>query len=142
MSTTRPQSLPQPVHFIGIGGAGMSAIALVLARMGVAVTGSDLKASRYTRLVEEAGVDVGIGHEASHLGDAAVVVISSAIPASNVELRAARQRDIPVLQRAEMLARIMAMRRGIAVAGTHGKTTTSAMLAWILQDAGCEPGFL
>ena len=123
MSTTRSGGLPGPVHFVGIGGAGMSAIAFVLARMGVAVSGSDLKASRYTRLVEEAGVRVEIGHRDENLGDPAVVVISSAIPDSNPEVRAARQRSIAVLQRAEMLARLMAMRRGIAVTGTHGKTS-------------------
>lgn len=142
MSTPRPQSLPQPVHFIGIGGAGMSAIALVLARMGVRVSGSDLKASRYTRLVEEAGVRVFVGHDAANLGEAAVVVISSAIPPTNPELRAARQRDVPVLQRAEMLARLMAMRRGVAVAGTHGKTTTSSMIAHAMHECGRAPTFL
>ena len=142
MSTTRSGGLPGPVHFVGIGGAGMSAIAFVLARMGVAVSGSDLKASRYTRLVEEAGVRVEIGHRDENLGDPAVVVISSAIPDSNPEVRAARQRSIAVLQRAEMLARLMAMRRGIAVAGTHGKTTTSSMIAHVLHECGRSPTFL
>jgi len=142
VSAQRERGLPEPVHFIGIGGAGMSAIALVLARLGVRVTGSDLKASRYTRLVEEAGVQVVIGHGAGNLGDPALVVISSAIPATNPELREARRRDIPVLQRAEMLARVMAMRRGIAVAGTHGKTTTSSMIAHALHEAGLSPTFL
>jgi UDP-N-acetylmuramate--alanine ligase len=142
MSTQRDRGLPEPVHFIGIGGAGMSAIALVLARLGAQVTGSDLKASRYTRLVEEAGVQVTIGHAAANLDDPALVVISSAIPATNPELREARRRDIPVLQRAEMLARVMAMRRGIAVAGTHGKTTTSSMIAHALHEVGLSPTFL
>lgn len=135
-------ALPEPVHFIGIGGAGMSAIALVLAGLGVRVTGSDLKASRYTRLVEAAGVQVAIGHDETNLGEAALVVISSAVRESNPELAAARLIDLPVLQRAEMLARVMAMRRGIAVAGTHGKTTTSSMIAHVLKECGREPTFL
>ncbi|HSL95533.1 MAG TPA: Mur ligase domain-containing protein, partial [Thermoleophilia bacterium] len=96
----------------------MSAIALVLHQMGVRVAGSDLKQSRYTRRLSEGGVPVAIGHRAENLGDAAVVVVSSAIPRGNPELRAARQRGLPVLQRAEMLARLMATRRGISVAGT------------------------
>ena len=142
MSQSRGRGLPEPVHFIGIGGAGMSAIALVLARLGVRVTGSDLKASRYTRLVEAAGVAVCVGHDEANLGQAALVVISSAVPESNVELADARRRGLPVLQRAEMLARVMAMRRGIAVAGTHGKTTTSSMIAHVLHECGREPTFL
>jgi UDP-N-acetylmuramate--alanine ligase len=132
----------EPVHFIGIGGAGMSGIAAVLAQLGVTVTGSDLKASRYTRHVEACGVKVAIGHREENLGDAALVVISSAIPEGNPELRAARLRGIPVLQRAEMLARIMAMRRGIAVAGTHGKTTASSLIAHVLHHCGREPTFI
>lgn len=136
------RDFPQPVHFIGIGGAGMSGIAMVLAALGVEVRGSDLKASRYTRHLEEAGVPVAVGHDAGNIGDAALVVISSAIPDGNPELRAARNAGLPVLRRAEMLARIMAMRRGIAVAGTHGKTTTSSLIAHVLNQCGLDPTFL
>jgi len=136
------QNVPEPVHFIGIGGAGMSGIATVLARLGVRVTGSDLKVSRYTRHLTEAGVPVVIGHREENVADAALVVISSAIPESNPELRAAHERGLPVLQRAEMLARLMAMRRGIAVAGTHGKTTTSSMISHVLHACGKDPTFL
>jgi len=136
------RDFPQPVHFVGIGGAGMSGIAMVLAELGVRVTGSDLKVSRYTRHLEEAGVAVTIGHDAANLGDAALVVISSAIPKGNPELRSARAASLPVLRRAEMLARVMAMRRGIAVAGTHGKTTTSSMISHVLLQCGLDPTFL
>jgi UDP-N-acetylmuramate--alanine ligase len=142
MSEHAAASFPEPVHFVGVGGAGMSGIAVVLAHLGVKVTGSDLKTSRYTRLLEEAGVPVTIGHAAANVGDAAVVVISTAIPESNPELRAARAAGLPVLRRAEMLARIMATRRGIAVAGTHGKTTTSSMISHVLHRCGMEPTFL
>lgn len=135
-------SFPQPVHFIGIGGAGMSGIAMVLHRLGIAVTGSDLKASRYTRGLEAAGVPVSIGHRAENLGGAALVVISTAIGEGNPELRAAGVLGLPVLRRAEMLARVMTLRRGIAVAGTHGKTTISSMIAHVLYQAGLDPTFL
>jgi len=142
MNDEAPRDFPQPVHFIGIGGAGMSGIAVVLATIGVAVTGSDLKTSRYTRRLEDAGIAVTVGHDAANVAGAALVVISSAIPETNPELRAARAAGLPVLRRAEMLARIMAMRRGIAVAGTHGKTTTSSMISHVLYQAGMDPTFL
>lgn len=141
-ATSDETAFPQPVHFIGIGGTGMSGIALVLHQLGVRVQGSDLKEYRYTRALAAAGVPVTIGHREENLGDAAVVVVSSAVPRHNPELRAAEQRGIPVLRRAEMLARLMAMRRGISIAGTHGKTTTSSMVSHVLHCCGLEPTYV
>jgi UDP-N-acetylmuramate--alanine ligase len=135
-------TFPQPVHFIGIGGAGMSGIAMVLHQLGVAVQGSDLKQSRYTRHLVEEGVTVQIGHRAENVAGAAIVVVSSAIPPGNAELRAAERAGVPVLRRAEMLARLMALRRGVSVAGTHGKTTTSSMVSHVLHGAGLEPTYV
>jgi UDP-N-acetylmuramate--alanine ligase len=129
-------------HFIGAGGAGMSGIALVLAQRGVRVTGSDLKESRYSRALTAAGVPVAIGHAAANLGDPEIVVVSSAIPESNPELTEARRRGIPVWPRAQMLAHLAGERKTIAVAGTHGKTTTSSMIATMLSKMGLEPSFL
>ena len=125
-------------HFIGVGGAGMSGLARVLHDRGLVVTGSDLKSSRYARALEEAGVTVDIGHDATHLGDPEVVVISSAIPDSNPELAAARERGIEIWPRAKMLAHIARQDLTLAVAGTHGKTTTSSMLAHALDGMGHE----
>lgn len=129
-------------HFIGAGGAGMSGIALVLHERGRAVTGSDLKESRYSKALAAAGVPVAIGHDASNLGDPEVVVISSAIPERNPELAAARERGLEVWPRARMLAHLAEGRRTVAVAGTHGKTTTSSMVATMLSRMGLEPTFL
>jgi UDP-N-acetylmuramate--alanine ligase len=129
-------------HFIGAGGAGMSAIALVLAAQGRPITGSDLKESRYSRALEEAGVRVSIGHAAENLGDPEIVVVSSAIPETNPELAEARRRGIEVWPRARMLASLAGDRTAVAVAGTHGKTTTSSMLAVMLARLGLEPTFL
>ena len=129
-------------HFIGAGGAGMSGIALVLAARGVRVTGSDLKESRYSRALERAGVRVAIGHSADNIGDPEVVVISSAISDTNAELMEAHRRGIEVWPRARMLAHLAGGRKTIAVAGTHGKTTTSSMLATMLSRLGLDPTFL
>lgn len=120
----------------------MSGIALVLAQRGVSVSGSDLKESRYSRALEDAGVRVMIGHAAENLGDPEVVVVSSAIPESNPELAEARRRGIEVWQRAQMLAHLAGDRRTIAVAGTHGKTTTSSMFAAMLSEMDLDPTFL
>ncbi len=129
-------------HFIGIGGAGMSGIALVMAQRGRRVTGSDMKASRYTRTLESAGVDVHIGHAEENLGSPDVVVVSSAIRDNNPELLAARAAGLEVWPRARMLAALAEDRATIAVAGTHGKTSTSAMAATMLAGMGLEPTFV
>jgi UDP-N-acetylmuramate--alanine ligase len=132
----------QSLHFIGIGGAGMSGIALVLHNRGYRVTGSDLKPSRYVTLLENSGVPVSIGHKAANLDHPDVVVISSAIPGHNVELQEARRRGILVVKRAQALAWLMQSGRGIAVCGTHGKTTTTSMISRVLVDGGFDPTFL
>ena len=133
---------PQRVHVVGVGGAGMSAIATVLAAMGHRVSGSDLRSSPGLERLRAAGVEVVVGHRAENVGDVDAITISTAVPASNPEVQAARQRGIPVLRRAEALAAICGTRRGIAVAGTHGKTTTSSMLALVLVEAGLHPSFI
>jgi len=120
----------------------MSGIALVLHKLGYEVTGSDLKPSRYVTLLEEAGVPVTIGHRAENVGDPDVVVISSAVPPHNAELREAQRRGLLVVKRAQALAWLMQSGRGIAVCGTHGKTTTTSMISRVLMDAGLDPTFL
>ena len=132
------------VHFIGVGGAGMSGIALVLHERGYQVSGSDLKTSRYVRQLSRAGVDVHVGHEARTIDEVRpeVVVISSAIPESNPELIRARELSIPVWPRAKMLSYLGHGKTTIAVAGTHGKTTTSSMCATMVDRMGLEPSFL
>jgi UDP-N-acetylmuramate--alanine ligase len=132
----------QRVYLIGIGGAGLSAIATVLLEQGYQVSGSDLRASPATDRLARLGATVHIGHAAPNLGDVDVVIISSAVPQDNPELAEAHRRGIPVVKRAEWLGRMMAGKRGVAVAGTHGKTTTTAMIALILRDAGLDPTFI
>ncbi len=129
-------------HFIGAGGAGMSGIARVLHDRGVVVTGSDLRDSRYSAALQKAGVTVHIGHDAANLGEPEIVVVSAAIPETNPELVEARRRGIPVWPRARMLAELAGKRLTVAVAGTHGKTTTSSMAASALIEAGADPTFL
>jgi UDP-N-acetylmuramate--alanine ligase len=127
------------IHFVGIGGIGMSGIAELLANLGYDVSGSDAKASSITERLTTLGVDVAIGHGADLVGDADVVVTSSAIGEGNPEVAEARTRHIPVIPRAEMLAELMRLKFGIAVAGAHGKTTTTSMIALMLERAGLDP---
>ncbi|HEV2359303.1 MAG TPA: UDP-N-acetylmuramate--L-alanine ligase [bacterium] len=127
------------VHLVGIGGTGMSAIAQVLLARGHAVSGSDLRESDATRRLRAAGATVHIGHAAAYLAGAEVVVVSRAVPEDNVEIRAATERGLPIVHRARLLAHLMEGRHAIAVAGTHGKTTTTAMIAAILERAGRDP---
>ncbi len=128
------------IHFVGIGGIGMSGIAELLLNLGYKVSGSDLHSSAITRNLEQLGGMVYAGHEAEHIEGAEVVVTSSAISTDNPEVTAARERNIPVIQRAEMLAELMRMKKyGIAVAGSHGKTSTTSMVSWMLAGAGLDP---
>lgn len=141
-ATTAPTF--KSAHFIGVGGAGMSGIALVLHERGFKVTGSDLKTSRYVRQLTRAGVEVHVGHEAATI-DAVqpdVVVVSTAIPETNPELMRARELGIPVWHRAKMLSALGYGRTTVAAAGTHGKTTTSSMVATMLDRMGLDPSFL
>jgi UDP-N-acetylmuramate--alanine ligase len=127
------------IHFVGIGGIGMSGIAEVLHNLGYVVSGSDARESENTRRLQELGIRVALGHAASHANGADVVVRSSAVAADNVELVAARQRLTPVVPRAEMLAELMRLKYGVAVAGTHGKTTTTWLVARVLAGGGLDP---
>lgn len=128
-----------PIHFTGIGGIGMSGIAEVLLNLGYTVQGSDLKASKITNRLQDLGAKIFIGQVAENLVAADVVVISSAIKKGNEELEEARRRGLPVVRRAEMLAELMRLRSNIAVAGTHGKTTTTTMVATLLDHGGLDP---
>ena len=130
------------IHFVGIGGAGMCGIAEVLANQGYAISGSDIKESPVVDHLRALGARVEIGHRAENIGDADVVVTSSAVNTENLEVAEAHARRVPVVPRAEMLAELMRFRHGIAVAGTHGKTTTTSMVAAILGEAGLDPTFV
>jgi UDP-N-acetylmuramate--alanine ligase len=130
------------IHFVGVGGSGMSGIAEVLAHLGYTVSGSDIAASATTRRLEGEGVRVMIGHAAENAAGADAVVVSTAVKEDNPEVMAARERHIPVVPRAQMLAELMRLKRGIAIAGTHGKTTTTSLVASILAEGGIDPTFV
>lgn len=130
------------IHFIGIGGSGMSGIAEVLINLDFNVSGSDLASNAVTKRLASFGATICQGHEKQNLGDADVVVVSSAINEQNPEIMAAREKNIPVIPRALMLAELMRFKQGVAVAGTHGKTTTTSLIASILAEAGMDPTFV
>jgi len=128
-----------PIHFVGIGGIGMSGIAEVLANQNYRVQGSDIAESANVQRLRDKGIAVSIGHDGDNLGEAAVVVVSSAIERDNPELKAARSRGLPVVRRAEMLAELMRLKSSIAVGGTHGKTTTTSIVGALLDAGGLDP---
>jgi len=130
------------IHFVGVGGSGMSGIAEVLAHLDFTVSGSDLAASATTRRLEGEGVKVAIGHAAANIDGADAVVISTAVKDDNPEVIAAREKKIPVVPRAQMLAELMRLKHGIAIAGTHGKTTTTSLVTSILAEGGVDPTFV
>ncbi len=130
------------IHFVGVGGSGMSGIAEVLVNLRYTVSGSDLAASATTRRLEGEGVKVMIGHAADNIRGAQAVVVSTAVKADNPEVVAARELNIPVVPRAQMLAELMRLKRGIAIAGTHGKTTTTSLVTSILAEGGLDPTFV
>jgi UDP-N-acetylmuramate--alanine ligase len=129
----------QQIHFVGVGGSGMSGIAEIMSNLGYRVTGSDQRRNEAIERLERLGAKVFIGHEASHVEGAHVIVYSSAVSRDNIEVQVARQRGIPVIARAEMLAELMRLKYGIAVAGTHGKTTTTSMIGAVLAEGRLDP---
>jgi UDP-N-acetylmuramate--alanine ligase len=141
MNNTRMGKI-RNIHFVGIGGAGMAGIAEVLLNLGYHVSGTDLKLSGVTERLRALGAKIHEGHAAEHLGAADVVVVSSAVAADNPEILAANARRIPVVRRAEMLGELMRFRYGIAIAGTHGKTTTTSLIASVLAEGGVDPTFV
>ena len=139
---TKDMKLPRdvgPIHFIGIGGIGMSGIAEVMATLGYKVQGSDLTDNYNVARLRKSGIAVEIGHRAENIGDAQVVVVSSAVKADNPELIEARNRYLPIVRRAEMLAELMRFKSCVAVGGTHGKTTTTSLVAALLDAGGLDP---
>jgi len=130
------------IHFVGVGGAGMCGIAEILHNLGYKVSGSDQVASQATRRLAALGIAVSIGHDAAHIAGAEAVVVSTAVKGGNPELRAARAQRVPVVPRAEMLAELMRLKQGIAIAGTHGKTTTTSLVTSVLAEAGVDPTFV
>jgi UDP-N-acetylmuramate--alanine ligase len=130
------------IHFVGIGGAGMGGIAEVLKNLGYEISGSDIKQSAITQRLESLGIKISIGHAAENIADTDVIVVTSAIDGSNEELIAARNNRIPVVRRAEMLAELMRFSPGIAIAGTHGKTTTTSLVASVLAEGGLDPTYV
>ncbi|WP_417513943.1 UDP-N-acetylmuramate--L-alanine ligase [Minwuia sp.] len=128
-----------PIHFVGIGGIGMSGIAEVMHNLGYQVQGSDIAASANVERLRGLGIHVEVGHRAENVGDAQALVVSTAVKADNPEVRAARERLVPVVRRAEMLAELMRLKWAVAVGGTHGKTTTTSMVAQLLDHAGIDP---
>ncbi len=138
----RPMRRIRRIHLVGIGGAGMNGIAEVVANQGFDVSGSDLNESSVTRHLRKLGVKIFIGHDAANIEGVDVLVVSTAVPEDNPEVLAAREARIPVVPRAEMLAELMRFKRGIAVAGTHGKTTTTSLAASLLAEAGVDPTFI
>ena len=137
-----PMRRVRQVHFLGIGGSGMSGIAEVLLNLGYAVSGTDLKASAATQRLQAMGATVFFGHAANNAVGADVIVVSTAVKVGNPELEYAREHRIPVVRRAEMLAELMRFRYGIAIAGTHGKTTTTSLVASVLAEGGLDPTFV
>mgnify|MGYP003953192137 CR=1 FL=1 len=130
------------VHIVGIGGIGMSAIAEILLNLGCSVSGSDQMKSANTEKLQQLGVKIYIGHNEENINDANIVVYSTAIPLSNLEVKSAIEKSVPVLKRSEILADIMRLKNGIAVAGTHGKTTTTSLVSTILYECGVDPTYL
>ena len=128
-----------PIHFVGIGGIGMSGIAEVLVNLGYTVTGSDVADSAYVKRLRDLGIKVAIGHAGANIDGAHVVVVSSAIKRDNPELAAARAQRLPVVRRAEMLAELMRLKSCVAIAGTHGKTTTTSLVASLFESGGFDP---
>ena len=130
------------IHFVGIGGSGMSGIAEVMHNLGYLVTGSDLADSAVLRRLQALGIAIHVGHAAAHIAGADAVVTSTAVQADNPEVLAAREKKIPVVPRALMLAELMRLKRGIAIAGAHGKTTTTSLVTSVLAEADLDPTFV